>query len=168
MVALGGREMVELGAMAEVQNIYEVLIRDWLRECRGESAPRVEVRRQSLEPFQFSETWCNAARRTEWPLERVAVTLPLGEDFSRHFVPEERSNRVWRSVMEVDLSRYSNLKRGNPRVLFSFSGIVHLDGMVYFYYQQWQDALAAMGLVCRFEGTFEAPTGYETHLLWQS
>ncbi|MES2707800.1 MAG: hypothetical protein V4726_14505 [Verrucomicrobiota bacterium] len=154
---------------ARPYNILERIIQEKVNEPGVRMGPRILVSRRSLAAPEFQQWFSGVPDQPGYPLRKLLSETVEGVDWTRHFILDPLANTVERELIELSFSEYSTLERDSRRqMVFSFSSPIPADGAHLLYGMADQGFLWAHGFLCRFEGGFESPTGYELMNVWRS
>jgi len=152
------------------QNIFEVIIREALRDPAAKTVPRIYVRRYTIPEKDFRELLTGPNQESQ-PLILTFLSgdHPVIDIASRFFLtsnwtPSEESESV-----ELAFDRYSSLPCDKQtKVEFAFTEPVIAGVEQVFYAVCHRGFLSAQGFICVFSGTSADPKEHRIIPIWQS
>ena len=157
-------------AAQDQHNIFEVVIREALRDPAAKVAPRIYVCRHTLAEKSFCEM-LTPPRYDPFPListflEGAHPVVDIASRFrlTPNWIPTEENKFV-----ELDFDHYSKLP-GNKqdKIEFSFAEPVIAGDEGVFYAVSNRGFLWAHGFICVFSGSFEEPKAHKLITVWWS
>jgi hypothetical protein len=149
-------------------NILERLVSEQLVRGGGTIAPRILVRRQSVDVSSFGQWFTGVADRPGYPISRLLQPCET-IDWAPFFRLDSRANLVEREMVELEFDRYCELRRdSHQQIVFSFSPSVPTDDGHLLFCTADRGFLWAWGFLCTYSGSFESPTTLSTLNVWQS
>ncbi|WP_395743560.1 hypothetical protein [Prosthecobacter sp.] len=149
-------------------NILEQLVSDQIARSGGTTAPRLLVRRQSIDVSSFGQWFTGVADRPDYPIKELLQSREA-TDWAPFFHLDSRANLVEREMIELEFDRYCELRRdSHQQIVFSFSASVPTDEGHMLYCTADRGFLWAWGFLCTYSGSFESPTTLSIVNVWRS
>lgn len=153
---------------ASAFNILEHVVADKTSDKDAEQGPRILVTRLSLIPSQFGPWFDGVSDQQGYPISRL-ISMVEQRDWASSFRLDSHGNRVPRDVIELQFDHYSDLIcNSHAQIVFSFSAPVETSDGHLFYGTANRGFLWAHGFLCRFHGSFEAPSSFDYLNVWRS
>lgn len=149
-------------------HILERLICEHISHSCESVAPRILVVRESTVLSRFAHHLPHAAKTLGCSLLPLPHTDEV-VDWTPVFYLDSKANRVKRYAIELEFAAYCDLRRNShDQIVFSFSIPYPTNDGHLMYFGTDRGFLGGTRSLCRFRGTFDAPTTHELIHLSQS